>query len=221
MGWAKGQTGNPNGRKQVHALIVVDGVLVKRCTKCSRLLPATSEHFSSRRRLVVNDVVLRAQCRSCYLETDRRRIAANPMKHRAAARRCYERKKADYLAANLEWKKKTGYFTRPTVRLSNHLRSYIRRVITSRAKVGSVVPNGAMRWLSYGPEELLAHLERGFLPGMGWHNMQEWHVDHIRPIASFRFENQSDPSFQECWALKNLRPLWAGDNLRKGARLVA
>ncbi len=26
--------------------------------------------------------------------------------------------------------------------------------------------------------------------------------------------------FQECWSLKNLQPLWAEDNLRKGGRVL-
>jgi hypothetical protein len=42
------------------------------------------------------------------------------------------------------------------------------------------------------------------------------HVDHKRPCAAF---DQTDPvQFAECWALDNLQPLWASDNIKKGAR---
>jgi hypothetical protein len=74
------------------------------------------------------------------------------------------------------------------------------------------------RWrerLGYSMDDLRTHLERQFLPGMGWHNIRLWHVDHIIPLSSFRFESIEDPEFKAAWALTNLRPLWAADNLKK------
>lgn len=77
------------------------------------------------------------------------------------------------------------------------------------------------RWteiLPYSPQELRSHLERQFLPGMSWENMGKWHIDHIIPLASFKFEHWSDPDFQAAWSLTNLRPLWAVDNQKKHSR---
>jgi len=57
------------------------------------------------------------------------------------------------------------------------------------------------------------HLEAQFLPGMTWDNYGEWHIDHIRPCASF---DLTDPAQQrECFHYTNLQPLWAKDNLSK------
>lgn len=61
--------------------------------------------------------------------------------------------------------------------------------------------------------------ERQFLPGMGWHNSREWQVDHILPASSFKFSGMHCAEFKACWALSNLRPLWARDNLVKRAKL--
>lgn len=72
--------------------------------------------------------------------------------------------------------------------------------------------------VGYDVEELRAHLEARFLPGMTWENMGEWHIDHVRPLASFSFSGPADDDFRAAWALTNLQPLWAIDNLRKGAR---
>lgn len=42
------------------------------------------------------------------------------------------------------------------------------------------------------------------------------HIDHIRPIRSFRFSSPDDAEFKECWALSNLRLIPAHQNLVKG-----
>ena len=64
--------------------------------------------------------------------------------------------------------------------------------------------------------ELMVHIERQFAPGMGWDNYGEWHVDHKRPLASF---DLGDPGqLQEAMHFSNLQPLWAAENMAKGAR---
>ncbi len=68
-------------------------------------------------------------------------------------------------------------------------------------------------------QDLIAHLEKQFKDGMNWQNMGKWHIDHIRPIDSFNFTSYDDPEFKECWALTNLQPLWALENIKKGARI--
>lgn len=70
--------------------------------------------------------------------------------------------------------------------------------------------------LGYSLEDLCFHLERLFQTGMTWANYGKWHVDHRKPCALF--DQRNPEHFTECWALTNLQPLWAGDNIRKGAR---
>jgi hypothetical protein len=66
-------------------------------------------------------------------------------------------------------------------------------------------------------EELEARLESMFKPGMTWENMGKWHVDHIKPDSSFEYTSYEDQGFKDSWALTNLQPLWAEENLSKGA----
>jgi hypothetical protein len=74
------------------------------------------------------------------------------------------------------------------------------------------------RLLGYTYTTLRAHLERQFTKGMTWANYGMWHVDHIVPLSSFAPKSADDPAFRLCWALTNLRPLWARDNLAKHAK---
>lgn len=60
---------------------------------------------------------------------------------------------------------------------------------------------------------LLAHLEALFLEGMTWDNYGAWHIDHIRPVASFDLD--TDESIRAACHYTNLQPLWAADNRKK------
>ena len=72
--------------------------------------------------------------------------------------------------------------------------------------------------LDYTFDELYNHFESQFTEenGYSWDNMSEWHIDHIRPVASFNYDSTEHPDFKKCWALNNLQPLWAVDNISKG-----
>lgn len=137
-------------------------------------------------------------------EVHGRRVAAakarRPEHYRAVARsRMRERRKAD-----------------PSVMLRARLSAQLRYCLgtgkggrTYKALVG------------YAVSELRTHLERQFLPGMTWANMGKWHIDHIIPLASFKIAGPDDPQLRRAWALTNLRPLWAEDNIAKRDKIVS
>lgn len=62
------------------------------------------------------------------------------------------------------------------------------------------------------------HLEKQFKQGMNWKNFGKWHIDHIKPMAHFNLLNVNDQ--YKCCHYKNLQPLWANENLSKGARYI-
>ena len=66
-------------------------------------------------------------------------------------------------------------------------------------------------------EQLKIHLESQFIEGMSWENYGEWHIDHIMPCSSFDLEKKENQLI--CCNYKNLQPLWAQDNLKKGSRI--
>lgn len=103
----------------------------------------------------------------------------------------------------------------PTFAVTKRVRRAIRHLI------GTSKFRGSTRYLPYSAEELKKHLESKFLPGMSWDNQQEWHIDHIKPLAAFNrteLANPTSKTFQEAWALANLQPLWQSDNCSKGAK---
>jgi hypothetical protein len=72
--------------------------------------------------------------------------------------------------------------------------------------------------LDYTQEQLLKHFESLFTDDMSWDNYGKWHIDHIRPNSSFNYDSTEHPDFKKCWALNNLQPLWARDNMSKGKK---
>ena len=64
-------------------------------------------------------------------------------------------------------------------------------------------------------DEFKLHIERQFVKGMTWENKSKWAIDHIVPLASAKTEED----VIRLNHFTNLRPLWAKDNLAKGAKM--
>jgi hypothetical protein len=105
-----------------------------------------------------------------------------------------------------------------TFRDKNHIRYNLSRSINQSLKrKGSHKKGSILSNLSYSMEELKAHLESKFQPGMTWDNYGSngWEIDHIAPDSSFKYSSMQDETFIKCWSLENLQPLWAKDNRKK------
>ena len=95
------------------------------------------------------------------------------------------------------------------------LRANLRIRIVEALK-GSTKSKRTMELIGCTIDELWTHLESKFTNGMTRENHGIWHVDHIKACAKF---DLSDPVQQgQCFHYTNLQPLWALDNIKKGAR---
>ena len=147
-------------------------------------------------------VVHSHRCAKCQAEFVTQRTRAESAKRRSDS---------DRRDRYNEWTRKS-IAASPNKRVSAHFSVLIHRALGKK--------KGGRSWrtfVDYTLEELMSHLERQFLPGMSWENKGDWHIDHIIPRSSFEYESPDDPEFKQAWALTNLRPLWAIDNIRKNA----
>lgn len=198
------------------------------CVKCSRIKSmeryyknqnamneAAKERFQDRYR---NDQEYREKCKAYQ-----RQLRASP--EGGAKKRAYDRARRagrtpDDITSEREYQRKyqrERAQSSPRVRLDRAMSGGIYKSIAAGAKSGQ-------RWesiLGYTIEDLMAHLERRFKPGMTWENYGRggWHIDHIIPRAAFNYQSPQDIDFGRCWSLDNLQPLWEAENLSKGARL--
>jgi 5-methylcytosine-specific restriction endonuclease McrA len=109
------------------------------------------------------------------------------------------------------------------VRRRKYQRKYLRiegdPVKRLHSRIGNYLRKGFKKnWMSLEPllgysiSTLKIHLERQFSGEMSWQNYgTHWHIDHIIPLKLF-----DNSEIRQAWALSNLRPLPAKDNLHKG-----
>lgn len=77
--------------------------------------------------------------------------------------------------------------------------------------------------LGYDAKKLMDKIEAGFKPGMTWENygLSGWHIDHEFPLSAAEYATPHDSEFKMVWSLSNLQPLWAEENIAKGATVPA
>ena len=98
-------------------------------------------------------------------------------------------------------------------RISNAIRANIRDSLHRKGL--DKKERGWEKLVGYSIKDFMAHIEKQFQSGMAWDNYGKWHIDHIIPVVRFKFTSTDDIEFKKCWALTNLQPLWAIDNMRK------
>lgn len=100
----------------------------------------------------------------------------------------------------------------PIFAMKNRVRVRINRYIKN---MGATKSQKTIEILGCQWVELKHHLEKQFKDGMSWLNRNQWHIDHIIPLASAKTELE----LIKLSHYTNLQPLWAFDNMKKGAKM--
>jgi len=160
-----------------------------------------------------------------YYEINKTKILERSKKyHQQNLKYCKERNRKYYKINKTKIQKQKCEYNRiyqrekrqknPQFRLNNNMAVAIWRALKD---------NKADRcWenlVEYTINDLEQHLESLFVKGMSWDNYGKWHIDHKIPISAFNFDKPEHLDFKKCWALNNLQPLWARDNISKSNNL--
>jgi hypothetical protein len=162
---------------------------MKTCRKC-RIDQPLGDFFADRK---AKDG-LQAWCKPCKVQS----VMRSPSGKRGGSRRSKEQALKRYYANQIQFN------------ISRRIRQSLggaRKSTSWEALVG------------FSLADLQSHLEGQFQQGMTWESYgTAWHIDHKRPIASFAIRSADSEDFRTCWSLDNLQPLWATENISKGAR---
>lgn len=192
-----------------------------KCCNCKKILPKTDFYKRKNRPRGVS-----YKCKKCCIDTINRRKFKPQTTGNKICNKCNEDKLlTDFFVYSRNKDGRSGHCKtcankkkldrlnkNPHVRITENLRRRMRGVLKGENKSDS-----SLALIGCSSIELQSYIENLWTMGMNWGNYGEWHIDHIKPCSSF---DLSDPKQQmECFNYTNLQPLWAEDNLKKGASL--
>jgi hypothetical protein len=180
-----------------------------RCIKCGNRAVAKKlchNHYEQSR-LVKNRAVNRI-----WVAKNREHVRENHQQWKQNNRRARQISNQKYREKNRD-KIRSRYHTDRNFRIAAILRARLYCMI----KVQSFT-RLAHALVGCSIDELCLHLEGLFTDGMSWdnHGIRGWHIDHIRPCASFDLSDKEQQKL--CFHYTNLQPLWWIDNCTKHAK---
>ena len=217
--------------------MTIEVMQTKICGSCRRHLCSSEFHSDSR-----SKDGKRASCKSCrkrytskYNELNRERINARQReynkdpsvkeRHRSWCSQYYQDHKEDIDKRKQLWaeqnrdkvrqsaRKSQGRSLKDPLKAEKHrMRSRLAMAFSAK---GSKDKPKTEAMLGCTWPELLMHIESLFCDGMSWDNRHLWHIDHVIPLDAA----ESAEHLADLCHYTNLQPLWAKDNLSKGAKV--
>lgn len=190
---------------------------MKTCTKCGEKKEVSQFHHDKGA-----PGGIYSQCADCKNKRSKIYRNAHPFYHRTID----PEKKRE---ASRRWRENNPEKTRAT-----YTRRHARELATLRGRLNNRMSAAVWKalrdnkqgrpWESlvgYTVDQLKRHIGKRFTDGMSWDALMrgEIHIDHKIPKAVFNYDKPTDIDFKKCWALKNLRPMWADANRSKNAKI--
>jgi len=184
---------------------------MKYCYTCLRTLDKScfSKHKMSKDGL--NTV-----CKECRIVVTRKYYKDN-VTDITEKKTVYRKNNWDYILDRQKKYTKKRKIEDPMFRLTMNIRNRVRQYIKSKG-IKLSVTSSTYEMIGCTPQELREYIESKFVDGMSWDNygFDGWHLDHIVPLASVNNREE----IIKLNHYTNLQPLWAIDNLKKGARIL-
>lgn len=155
------------------------------------------------------DYNMRPEVAEKRLASQKRLRAENPNKYKKMQAESFQRNKSTVYAYRNHRESEC-----PQFKLGNRVRAYIGNSLKKRC---GFKEESFWELVGCTTNELKAHIESQFQPGMTWANwtVNGWHIDHIRPLASFDLADKSQRI--KAFHFSNMRPEWAGANRSKNS----
>lgn len=190
----------------------------KKCNKCGEIKLKTCFHTDrkSNDNLVGSCKKCISKCRKKWYQENLERVKENSRKWKKENPERFKENQRKWRKENPDfqrkWKKEKRQ-TDPIFKLKCNISKSIRRALKN---IDSTKSETTLEILGCGTyEKFKEHMQSQFSPGMTWDNYGKWHNDHIVPLATAK----TDEQIKKLSHYTNLQPLWAKDNLSKGAKL--
>lgn len=206
----------------------------KICKDCNKTKPITEFYFRN------DNMSYRLECKDCFKQKEYAKRESPEYKlEKKEYNKEYRRKNHKKLKIKDKEKNKK-YLKDGRNRLRRNVSRSVHRTLVSRNK--SKDGRRIFDYLDYTEDDLKTYIEKLFThpdnlingsPWMSWDNYGKynaktwddndpstwkWELDHIIPHSIFNYNSIEHPDFKKCWALENLRPYSAKQNMVDGAR---
>jgi len=148
-------------------------------------------------------------------EKSRKRRAANTEKMKERDRK-YREANRELVRSNARMadrRRHAKWKSDPIYQMARRVRG---RMHTALREKGFSKESKTQKMLGCTFKQFAKHIESQFTDGMSWDNRSEWHLDHIVPLSCAT----TIEGLEKLSHYKNIRPLWAADNLIKSNKLV-
>jgi hypothetical protein len=186
----------------------------KYCKDNKKKVAASLRKYSqiNREKLSINQKKHRVNNKKRILEREKRHREAHKEERNAYSReygRTHKKERSIY--------RKNKTRTDPKYNLNDKMSNLIKQSLKNGKEWRS--------WktlVQYTLDDLKKHIQKQFTEGMTWELFLDGkiHIDHKIPVSVFNYTKPEHLDFQKCWALKNLQPLWAKENMSKSAKLT-
>jgi len=202
-------------------------IQVKKCSVCTKVQDLCN--FTKDRHIKCG---LRSTCKTCdksrsinrkeYIieyhknnkiakkEYDKKYRTARIEQYISRSRLYYKTNKIECISKQVEYMRRR-LKTDVSFRVRHNLRTRLSVAVTSKFKKCSL-----SILLGCSIQQVRTYLESKFTEGMTWANYGKGHIDHVKPCALFDLSKIEEQMI--CFNYTNLQPLWAKDNLKKGAK---
>lgn len=177
--------------KESNTVIEFDPNTTKFCIGCKKTKPLDSFYQAKCKGTI------RAQCKECA----------------SKARQTYYQKNRKKIIQQTTNYKANKIKNDPIFKFEVRLRNRLYRALNGRYKSHST-----LEYLGCTPQFFQDWMIFQLYDGMTIENYGKvWHIEHVKPCASFDLSNEADIAKCFCW--ENLRPLLASKNLHKGTKI--
>jgi hypothetical protein len=167
---------------------------------------------------------LNSLCKLCKNTQDRARYAKDNTNKRKHLKKYYSKNKEKIINYH-KLREKEQLQKDPVFKLQKRVSASVRNFL--RTKNSGKFGKSISKYIPYTIQELREHIEKQFTSEMNWGNWGfakvgefRWQIDHIIPQSKLPYTLMKDENFQKCWALENLRPLEAFENIKKSNKIL-
>ncbi len=185
----------------------------KICTKCREEKALNEYHRDGNG--------FQSRCKDCRNKEKRDWTLCHPIENSERCKRWYYKNRENNISAARNTERINKAKQRKNnicVRIKDNINARLNKALKRN---GIVKSNQLTELIGCTVAELKKHMGSQFKDGMNWDNygVYGWHIDHIKPCAVFDLKDIEQQ--KECFHYTNLQPLWAKDNLNKGASYLS